>query len=328
MTTTLAHKRFLPPIAALNAILSAVSNQKDTGLAFYNKKARDILFQLEGLCRVYRSVQDKKFFERWYKEFKFMEDLLGRMDYHESLWNEFSTFKELKKQAEKNFLENFKHESQQVSDKLHSDGWLSGAKMKSFEDDLTMLKWKTDDQDVIAFGNAMCNEFDKLVDKYRNGELDMDHLESGLHEFRRKLRWISIYAQISNGLVQLKSITTVPAGLVKYCTGEIVKSPFNVLTKPTKGQKTVVIQSHYFYAMSWLIRYLSELKDTGLSNEAFLKLCSDARIKDRKLIQKFTDSCKFDPSDVSTLAEAAIDDFIYADIIPERICRDIMRSLQ
>ncbi len=328
MITTLAHKRFLLPIATLNTMLSAANKQKDSGMDFYTKKGRDVLFQLEALCRLYRSVHDKKFFDRWYKEFKSLEDHLGSMDNHQALGNEFSAFPELKKLAEKNFLENFKREANDLSEKLLEEGWLDGSKMKIFELELTKLKWKSDDQDAIDYGNAMCDEFDKLIEKYRNGELDMDNLESGLHEFRRKLRWISIYAQVSGGLVQLKSIATVPAELVKYCTGEIVKSPFNVLPKSAKGQKTIFVQSHYFYALSWLIRYLSELKDTGLSNEAFLKLCSEARIKDKKLALKFSNSCMFDPADVSTLAETAIDDFIYRDFIPERICRDIMRSLQ
>jgi predicted DNA binding CopG/RHH family protein len=325
---SLAQQRFTAPVEALNVILSKGRYHKDKGMSFYNNKARDVLFRLEALCRIYRTIGDKKFFDKWYKEFKQLEDLLGDMDHNEALWNEFSNYKELKTAAQSNHLEKFTVATTKLTETLQSQGWLNGVKMKSFDDGLNAQNWLTEEEDRIAYGNAICEEFDKVVDKYRNGELNMDHLEEGIHEFRRRLRWISIYAQVSNGLVQLKQVPTVPGSLAKYCTGEIVKSPFNVLPKPAKGQKTLNIQSHYFYALSWLIRHLSELKDTGLRNEAFQLLCKEARVKDKKVMQRFAETCVFDPADISTFAENVVDDFIYTDIIPERICRDIMRSVQ
>lgn len=324
--TSFAHQRFLIPLAALQDLLSKVKKQKDPGIAFYQGRARDILFRLEGLCRIYREIQDEKFFDTWYKEFKSLEDALGSMDHNEAMWKEFDGYKELKKASAKLFQERFIEESSFLTDVLKNNGWLSGEKLMSFSSALESMVWKDEEGDVIGYGNAMNQELSKVVKKYRKGELDISNLESGLHEFRRRLRWVSIYASAANGLVQVRVIKLIPQEIKKYCTKDIVTSPFNVMVKPAKDQKTIEIQSPHFFALSWLIQNLSQLKDTGIRNIAFNELVITAAVKDKNLRQKFLKTCKFNPDDVCALAEQTIDEFIYRDLIPDRVGRDIKRS--
>lgn len=325
--TTLAHQRFLKPIQQLSTILVKTKSQKDKALGLYQGNARDVLFRLEALCRVYRKSGDKKFFNYWYKEFKHMEDLLGRMDHYEEVHKEFSGYKEFKKSADKIFRLRHKEIADFLTGSLMNDGWLSGEKMQLFTDGLAEVKWMEEDEDLMEFGDAMCDELDKLVDKYRSGELDPYKLEAGMHEFRRRLRWISIYAQAANGTVQLRAAKKIPADLAKYCPKEISSSPFNAMEKAPKGKAVITIQSHYFYALSWLILRLSNLKDVGIRTEAFNEMMHASGTKDAKLVAKFKGTCDFDPEQIATLAESDIDDFIYKDFITERIWRDIMRSL-
>ncbi len=324
--TTHAQTRFLKPAQALNEILAKGKSQKDKSTWFYKSDARDILFRLEALCRIYRKMHDKKFFDYWYKEFKHMEDLLGRMDHYDEMHAEFSTYKEFKKSADAIFLKRYKEISDFLAGALLNDGWLNGEKMEAFTNGLNDVNWSDDDEDMLDFGDTMCNEMDKLTDKYANGELDPFKLEAGMHEFRRRLRWVSIYAQAANGMVQLRPIKNIPANLAKYCPKEITSSPFNVFDKAAKGQETIIIQSTHFYALSWLILRLSRLKDIGVRYDSFNEMMRASGSKDAKVIAKFKATCEYDPDQIATLIESDIDDFIYKDFISERICRDIMRS--
>jgi hypothetical protein len=321
-------QRFTIQIEKLQEILSRSKNQRSKGLYFYKNKGRDILFQLEGLCRVYRQTTDKKFFDRWYKDFKSLEDALGSMDHNETMFKEFSLYPAFKKSAQDVFNTRFDETCAFLSEQLVKQGWVNGTKLTAFKQELQEVKWKDDEHDTIGFANVLCEEMDKLVSKYRHGELDPWRLEEGMHEFRRRLRWPSIYSQAANGLIQLRPVSFIPDDFKNYCTPGVVNSPFNVLVKPPKGIKILYIQANYFYALSWLIGELSKWKDIGLRHEAFKEMTKASGTRDKALTKKFLDSCAFHPDEIAIRAESAIDQFIYRDFIPERISRDIMRSLE
>lgn len=322
-----AIERFSIQIEALNEILAKTKFQKEKGKYFYKNKARDILFRLEALCRVYREIHDKKIFDAWYKRFKTMEDLLGVLDYHESLHNEFSQFKELKKASEKIYLGKFEEEAGYLSEVLRDQGWQAGTLLNEFSAFLHTAEWKSEEEDAAGFGLVMANELDKLVSKYRDGELNPYKLEEGIHEFRRRIRWVSIYATASNGLVQLRSNPALEKQLKTYCTPEVIASPFNVMPKQKGLRHSLVIQSANFYAMSWLISELGRIKDNGFRYENFLTVSNASGKATLELRKKFLATSDTDPVKFGPLAEELMDNFIYRDMIPERIRRDIKRSL-
>jgi hypothetical protein len=324
---TPAIERFSIHVNALNGILAKTKFQKDKGKHFYKNKARDILFRLEALCRVYREIQDKKIFDAWYKRFKMMEDVLGVLDYHESLNNEFSTYKELKKTSEKIYLEKFEEEAQYLSEILKEEGWQDGRLLGEFSSFLAAAEWKSEEEDAAAFGLVMSNEIDKVVSKYREGELNPYKLEEGVHEFRRRIRWVSIYAAASNGLVQLRSNPALEKQFSSYCTAEVMSSPFNVMPKQKGLRHSLVIQSANFYALSWLISELGSIKDDAFRYENFITVSNAAGKTTPELKKKFLLTCNTDPAKFATRSEELMDNFIYRDMIPERIRRDIKRSL-
>ncbi len=91
--------------------------------------------------------------------------------------------------------------------------------------------------------------------------------------------------------------------------------------------RPIEFQSHYFYAMSWLINHLGELKDIGMRYESFKELYSQLPSPEQKLKEQFFASYKYHPDQISALAEMAVDTFIYEDHILERLQRDLLRYL-
>jgi hypothetical protein len=324
---SLAHERFSFYNHQLIELLQSTARKREKGLAFYSGGARNIIFRLEGLCRLYRTVGNKKFFDQWYKEFKALEDTLGAMDHLDAMQKEFSTYKPLKTSANKILGAQLINETGFLEDVLKGNDWLSGEKMKAFTDALNEYEWKSDEEDTFDVAEGMALELQKLEEKYRTGEIDLSLLEDGLHEYRRRLRWVSIYAASANGIVQLKPVKIYGDEFKKYCTKDITTSPFNTMAKAPKGPQPIRVQAQHFYAMSWLINHLGELKDVALRTENFEMLCVAANVKDKKLTEKFHTTCKYIPTDVTALSELAVDNFMHRDYVMERLQRDFLRHL-
>jgi len=305
-----AENKFLVHVNALSDLLAKGRYQKDKASSLYKNGARNIVFRLEALCRLYRGIHNKTFFDKWYKEFKALEDTLGAMDHHHAMHVEFSAYKPLKKSSDQVLYKCLEEETGFLNDVLKTNGWLNGEALGAFLIGLKKANWLDAEEDSIAYTTGVHKELKKLDKKYRSGDIDLDLLEEGLHEFRRRLRWVSIYASTSDGILQLRQVKDIPKSLEKYCTDEIVKSPYNVLSKAAKGQKTIHISAPHFYATSWLIQHLGELKDIGLRYQTFLELCRVAGLKESTLMAKFEASCDFPPADVAVMAKEAVDHFI------------------
>lgn len=305
-----AENKFIVYVNALSELLAKSRYQKDKAVGLYKNGGRNVIFRLEALCRLYREIHNKKFFDKWYKEFKALEDTLGAMDHHDAMQKEFTGYKPLKKSSDQILTKCFEEEAGFLNDVLKNNGWLNGEALGEFLTGLKKIEWLETEEDSYAYVKAVRKEVKKLDKKYRSGEFDLNLLEEGLHDFRRKIRWISIYASTSNGILQLRQVKEIPKSLEKYCTDDVVKSPFNILTKAAKGQKTIYLSAPHFYALSWLIQHLGDLKDIGLRHETFIELCHVAGVKESTLIAKFEATCDFPPADIAVIAKEAIDHFI------------------
>lgn len=319
-----------PYLDELQAILKKSTRQPDPALAFYKSGARNTLFRLEALARIGRGTTDKKKFDLLYNRFKQLEDILGAMDYAEAMMKLFSSKQGLSTQAKSYFGKLFTEELRQLNLILSEDGWLNGEVFSGMLGQLDSSFDFKDDKSRKSLSEFLSDELEKVEKQYRNGELNPHDTEGGLHEFRRKIRWFSIYASSLNGLIQIKKVPATEERLKKYCTPEIVKSPFNKLPSVPKGIKPFEIQSTYFYALSWMIDELGKLKDLALENEAFEKLLqllpADKKELKSALKKDFRSSLPFAPEEVPVRAESAIDDFIYRDRVLMRIGRDLARS--
>lgn len=318
-----AENKFIVHVNALSEMLAKSRYQKDKALGLYKNGGRNVIFRLEALCRLYRGIHNKKFFDKWYKEFKALEDTLGAMDHHDAMHREFNSYKTISKASDQILKKCFEEECGFLNDVLKNNGWLNGVALGEFIAGLADIDWLDAEEDSIAYANGVRKELKKLDKKYRSGEIDLNLLEEGLHEFRRRLRWVSIYASASNGIIQLRQVGEIPKSLEKYCIDEIIKSPYNILSKAAKGQKTIHVSAPYFYAMSWLIQYLGDLKDIGLRHETFLEICHVAGVKESTLMSKFEATCIYPPADIALMAKEAVDHFILHHGVVEELMKEL-----
>ena len=330
--TNLKQNSFKIHIDDFNRLLNKVRKEKSPGTSFYKSGARAIIFRLGALCRIYRKIDNRKTFDKWYKIFKELEDLLGSMDHNEAMLTEFSRIKPLKDQAEKIFGERFREQSSFLETFLHEKEWLNRKMMRDFANEIDLNENHVEEEERKMIALFLISEMNELEREYRKGKIDITHLESGIHEFRRKLRWLSIYAVSLNGLIQLRKVRVMDDIQSEYCVPEIVNSPFNILPAVPKGMRTLQIQSTPFYSLSWLIQYLGELKDCGLRKSAFDELLHATKFRNAKekgeLVKKYSTSQQFDTADISVLAEYEIDSFLYSQRILKTIERDLNRNIQ
>jgi hypothetical protein len=321
----MSKNNFIGPAEQLKSLFDEMASKKEKANALYRSSARSVLFQLEALCRLYRNVHEKKFFDLWYKEFKALEDTLGALDFFDAQHRFFSQSKNLKPWSEKVFLKHYNEELSFLSDVLVGQGWTDGFRINSFLIGLDALPWPSAKQERRLVAQAMAEEIDRTEQKYHSGELNPYEIEHGLHEFRRKVRWISIYAQALGGMVRLRNEKLIAARLKPYCTKDVLKSSYNALPKPPKGVEWLELDASCFYALSWLIQKLGEWKDEGLVLEGYQHLLQagarEASEDKKKLPQLFASSL----SELSARAEIAIDELVLHERILYKLSRDCKR---
>ena len=320
---------FSPYLAELQLTLKKAARTNNLSESVYRSAARNILFRLEALARIGRGIVDKKNYDELYTRFKQLEDVLGSIDYAEGMEKAFTGFGPLAANAKKHFGRQYREGIAQLGLLLTEDGWTNGQAFATIEKstssfpDLSETKWRK------KLGEFLAEEIEKTESKYRNGELNPHDIEGGLHEFRRRIRWFSIYAAALNGLVKLRKVPVTDTRLKVYCTKEIVNSPFNKLPATPRGVQPFMIQSTYFYALSYVINETGRLKDAALTAEAckvLQKEYPDNSSKTSEAAKRFTAKLPWPREEIPVRAENMIDEFIYRDQVLMRIARDVRRS--
>jgi hypothetical protein len=271
------HRCFILQLSRLLPCLEKAAKGPGKASALYATSARQWLFQLQALCRIYKKAQDKKPFKNLVEPIKALEDQLGAVDYWDG-WKKAAA-------AAKNFPpvmlagieRHLRAELDTLETTLRDDAWLKNdfERIASMLDELAQVGWHDADKDRREVAEFLAEELEELEEEYHEGAFDFDELEEGVHEFRRKIRWFSIYAQSLEGLVQLKPVTRPDAALLPYLTKEVLESRFNVLPAPQPGAKPLLVDAPHFYALSWLISELGFIKDDGQKCVAFAELAAE-----------------------------------------------------
>jgi hypothetical protein len=269
-TASAGHQRFLKQLDALTAQLTLARKADDTALALYRSGGRTSLFMLESLARIYRHLHNKKTFGKLYDDFKLAEDMLGAIDYYDALHKECMTTKNFPKPLVLHFEKGRDTAAYVMNKMLKGEKWNSKKqkKVKKILGKLEKTDWLPASEETPAIAGFICKEIQRIRNDLQTGALAFRDIELGVHELRRKLRWISIYTSSLNGLIQLEPQKKIPSSLRKYVTNEIVKSPFSQLPPRKKGAVTIKINANNFYALSWIIARLGDLKDRGLKVHA------------------------------------------------------------
>jgi len=320
---------FTNQLNLLQAELSKKSKES-LPLRIYHSQARNIFFRLEALSRIFKHIHDKDLFKSLQAEFKLIEDALGQMDYYDGFLKDFSKNKTIPAAFLNYFKQHFEHATDQLSIILKDVPVHQPSYIASVLKRLESATWMSDaNKEKSAIANVVTDAMDELQSDYKKGKLHFEDIEKGLHEFRRKLRWISIYVAATDGMFQLKKVKLVQPDLKPYLTDEIVNLPYNVLPPAKKGSEPVYIESQNFYALSWLIQELGKLKDEGLKysiiNEA-IKATKQLKNAD-KLKQSLIKTITHTPAEITGTAQNMVDDFLFKHGVLARIKRDIFRSV-
>lgn len=261
--TSLEFNPFLHYSKQLQVLLTKASKQKNPTLWLYNNDARTVLFMLEALTRLHNKAYNEKLFTKWNKRFKKLEDLFGEMDQFLTLETEFKSNKKITKEALKYFSVNASNVIEKCNQRLLEKDWLNG-KLKSFDYKLSEFKVEYNDDYLGELKNTINKEIDAILNLCAKSNFKFTKIEEEVHELRRKFRWLSIYAQALRGLIQLKKSTKKPSRQLNYFTKDVLDSPYNKLPSRPKNTAIIEFDSDSFFALSWLIVELGELKDVGL----------------------------------------------------------------
>lgn len=222
--------------------------------------ARALLFNAQAIGRILCAI-DQKSHKKFLKSIKKVEDILGVIDYYVTL-QKLATSKN--KLAFNDCREKIEKYYRKLNERLIKKDFYS----KLIEDysnpnkiNFNSLANKTLIINFLKEELAACEAF------YLANSNKFNDIELHLHEMRRKIRWISIYAQALNGLIQLKSNTTKYNWEKEFITEAEKKSPFNKLPKNADIKKPIQFNQKAFYALSKVILELGKLKDEGQLNE-------------------------------------------------------------
>ncbi len=320
-------------ISTLMQMPSALKKSESQVHAYYLAGARNNFFRLEAFCRIYREITSDDFYNEYYQVFKKAEDALGRYDHHYQLLEDVKKYggkwpSGLLRIFEKN------HDSSAIETEswLKKEGWLDPEPLQlvKFSDLLNKSSGMECEKYKSGFGAFLLKAIKKITKEYGEGKINLNHLEDGIHELRRNIRWISIYTKVCSGMIQLSGDEIPDSFPPEYVTRNIMQSGFMKMDKAMKGIKPICIRTAHFAALSWMIDFLGKLKDAGIRSEACIPAFGKAGITDLKKINSYLKDIRFDnisPQEIPSLAKEKLNLFFNEHRILQQIADDIKHSL-
>ena len=259
--------RFEFYINQLEALFLKASKEKNPGLWLYQNNARTPLFMLEGLAKLYSGIHNKKRFEKLKVHFKLLEDTIGQIDYYDGFAKEFLANKKMPAVITNYLQAQSREKIQSLNEILTEKEWLgdNNIRINKIRKKLKKAGWQDEKEDVKNIQEFYITAINKILEFINEKNFHFVDVESDVHKFRRMLRWLSIYPQALRGCVQLgKSKAVTPKFLSKYLTKAITTSPYNVMPDAADQKFFLLFDQNRFFALSWLIAELGNLKDNGL----------------------------------------------------------------
>jgi len=251
----------------LQDLLINASKQENPALWLHQNNARTLFFMLEGLTRLHDRAFDEKLFAKWHKRFKKMEDAFGEIDYYLWLEKEFKSNKKINAAIITKVNAKGIKCIAKCNERLLEKDWFN-SRLISFTDKLNEYRNDYNKEYLHELTIALKEEIESIVMFLEKINYSIHLLEEELHELRRRFRWLSIYAQALNGLIQLRKTKNKPKYKINYFTKEILNSPYNKLPVKRKQSTIIEFDEPSFFALSWLINHLGNLKDTGMKLES------------------------------------------------------------
>lgn len=243
-------------------LFKKAQSSKNPALYLYSNNARTPLFMAESVTRILMELSANPNFEKWHKVFKKLEDTIGEIDYYDAALKNFSTNKLIEKES----LAYLIKKKNKLVDKLNKKLIEKEFYLPIFNQVLLANELNLNDKLIIGeIKERLKQELENVFDFFSQYHDSFDNMELQVHELRRKLRWISIYAQSLNGIIVLKTIKEKYEWEKEFITPAEKTSPYNKLTVAKNLNNYIYFNNKAFYALSNVIRKLGEIKDVGLS---------------------------------------------------------------
>lgn len=256
--------RFDYQLNKVNSLFKESANHENPALWLFLHDLRTPMFMLESLSKMYAQFHNKTFFMELNVRFKEVEDVLGAIDYYAAFLREFHADEKIPHSV-KSYLEDKTREKIiSFNEILSKNGWSNGKTLRKINEGLLIAKWQNQEVEIADIEKYYHKQVKKINEFVDETTFKFTNVESEVHELRRKLRWLSIYPQALEGVIQLHEIKGNNGELKKYLTDEIVSSPFNKLPESQKVKHHLFLEKNQFLALSWIISELGKLKDKGL----------------------------------------------------------------
>ncbi len=258
--------RFTYHLQKVETLLTNAKKQTNPALWLFNNNARTPFFMLEGLAKLYANLHNEKKFTKLRDHFKLIEDGLGQIDYYDFLAKAFATNKQVSLACKQYVKKQIANKVQLLNDILVENEWLTtdNKRISKINKKLTEANWLKPKNEVEAIAAFYGEAIYKTNEFVAETKYHFDNVEEDVHELRRKLRWLSIYPQALQGVVQYAKDKKTETHLKKYLTKEIVNSPFNKFPDAGNNNAFLFVNKNHFLSLSWIIAALGNLKDEGL----------------------------------------------------------------
>jgi hypothetical protein len=248
------------------------------GDALIDVRARGQLFRLESLLRLY--VRAHSGLEKYRRNVKELEDGLGAYTFaDDSVSFAKSTFKEENQTRKPDAARLAAQE--QVLKRLETDRDVARGVFKQLAakstlgSDLPKLRalvvsrfanWSTSRELTYVKG-----ELERMLTNVREGRFDFNKLEEGIHEFRRRLRWIPIVIDSLDGLILARDeppgVCPIPA-LEKLAGSSAAKHRYSNPSRRFPATRPCSISRCLLWQVVKATNDLGRIKDDALGNTA------------------------------------------------------------
>ncbi len=271
-------------VANLNLLgdkLSSYSKDQSLPEFMFKNDFRTPLFFLQALSRIAieTSSSEKKLFQQFLEESKALEDLLGQIDFFQSLVDR-SSKDNFPTEIRSYFRVKYKESLSNLEEKLTQLQFIPLKKNKSpwlvqWQNQLPRIDWGKSKKESKEIKKFLAKTVDEIKDDIRDKKYDFSELEEGVHELRRQVRWIPIYLHALKGKFKLISNQELFSDLQEYMIESVLKSPFNNIPVFDSETHPILISREYIYATSFLISELGKIKDKGQYIEALVEAYED-----------------------------------------------------
>ena len=247
----------------------------------HENNGRTSMFQLQALARIRKKLHKDQLALDLLEHFKMIEDAIGKYDYWK-VYRELNSKWALPLEILQHIEKEEEISRQNLLDTLSTLGYIkiesdrviyNPDTINNLRSKITLAEQFDQKKEKMKLLKFFCKELEKIQSAIVNNELDLNQIEEGVHEFRRKARWLGIYSSALLGKVRLSS-SDIDGTLSEFLTPENENVQFNQLPFNNEQISPLYFLRGGFYALSTIINEIGTIKDKGLATEEMVKLGS------------------------------------------------------